>query len=347
MNGYELLLAILLFILLVIFGLLILQKILFHGKHILESGRFLNFQIFNTTSSGTEGFTNGTDPKPETKNYTKLEDIYKSDRYLQYADAVHHPQGKTVCRSSELYRRAFLGDKKNSKQWNVLLLGIETGRFLDALTGITKNVVGVSNYPDVVSIAEKHAKDAVVYHLDILSSSKFSPNTFSHIILEDREIYRYTPSQRKQLFVILEKILKPDGILAIRTVDPDTFDPLPPTAVPLKGLNIQNYLEKRKTDSVVYLTNGDTLKTDFTYIPGEKEGIYKETVENQDRKSVKHFIQKWYMPKKEELVGEVQQALLGTPASDSLLHIDHHDLKLCVCVGEYYTIFKKSSTSTK
>jgi SAM-dependent methyltransferase len=335
MNGYEIIIGLLLLILLLMFGFLILQKLFIHGKSVLESGRFLNFHL-------QEGFQNS--QPTSTKQYTKLEDIYKHG-YLQYADSVHHPQGKTVCRSAELYRRAFVGDKKNSSKWNILLLGIETGRFLDALTGISKNVIGISKYPQVTTIAEKHAKDAVVYHLDILNTKRFKDNTFTHIILEDREVYRYTPSQRKQLFIILEKLLKSGGFLAIRTVDPETFDPLPPTAIPLKGLNIQNYLEKRKTDSLVYLTSGEKLKTDFTYIADDKEAIYKESLESPDGSSVKHFIQKWYMPKKEEIVTEVQQALLGTPQSDSLIHIDHHDLKLCVCVGEYYTIFKKNSSS--
>jgi hypothetical protein len=330
-----------------IFGFLIIYKILTHGKSVLESGRFWGFL-------GEEGFQSGSQSgsqSPKTESFESLNDIYHPERYLRYADVVHHPQGKVVCRGSELYRRVFIGDAKDNNKWNILVLGIETGRFLDAMTGISKNVVGVSKYPELVKVAQANAKNAVVHHLDILNpmsmetqGKRFSPKTFTHIILEDREVYRYTPAERKDLWILLESLLKPGGFLVIRSVDPETFDPLPPTAIPLKGLNIQNYLDKRKTDSVVYLTTGETLKTDFTYLKNSQQGIYKEILESKDKQSRKTMIQTWNMPSKESLASEVSGALTGTSASDSLTFVDHYDLKLCVCVGEYYTIFKKETS---
>lgn len=89
----------------------------------------------------------------------------------------------------------------------------------------------------------------------------------------------YYSESPKVFFDNCYKWLKTRGHLCVHIVHPKKFNPVPHVANPIKGISLQNYLDKRKTDCKVYFPS-TLYKRDFKY------------EENTNRATIhEHFIQ--------------------------------------------------------
>jgi len=251
--------------------------------------------------------------------------------YVERIDGAYHPQNKNICRCSELYKHAFHGILPKNKT-NVLLIGTTTGRFLDALCGMSNNVSAVSNHEILHKTAKKNAPSANVILGDAVRDSELFPKrTFTHIIFEDREFYRLSKEERKLVLNNCKSWLRPEGTLVIRAVDPEVFDPMIPTSVPLSGINIQKYLTERKTDSQVRFTDGSKIATHYTPIPSEHRALFREDIYDPNGVKLRTHIHRWYMPPRDVIMEEV--------LSLGYYHKDTIQLQGCTFPGEYYEVF--------
>jgi hypothetical protein len=262
------------------------------------------------------------------------EDFY-DDYYVQRIDQSYYPESKNICRCAELYKSAYLGDFDKDKTKS-LLIGANTGRFLDALVGISPDTTGLVLHESLLEKARENAPKAKVVKMDYnkIDPKAFMENTFTHIVLEDRTYYQIpTPNQRKQLLSVAFKWLVPGGKLIIRCVEPLKFDPMIPTAVPLRGINIQNYLEKRKHNSASYFDDGSYITTQYTPIPSEHRSVFREDLYYPNGTLKRTQIHRLNMPTRDMILEEV--------LSLSYSHEESIPLKPCTSPGEYYEIFIK------
>lgn len=251
--------------------------------------------------------------------------------YIDRIDMAYYPQNKNICRCAKLYKDAFYGILPK-EQTKILLVGAHTGRFLDALCGTSPDVTSVTHHPLLKERAQHNAPKSNVILGDITQNPKLFPkNTFTHIIFEERDYYTFTPEQRKLALSHCQSWLRPEGILAIRVIDPNVFDPMIPTAIPLSGINIQNYLKTRKTDSQVRFTDGSKIVTHYTPIPSEHKAVFREDLYNPKGHHLRTHIHRWYIPPRDVILEETMS--LGFSHKDTI------QLNECTFPGEYYEIF--------
>jgi SAM-dependent methyltransferase len=259
---------------------------------------------------------------------------FYDDYYVERIDQAYYPEGKNVCRCSDLYKSAFLRMYPREKT-RVLLVGANTGRFLDALTGVCPEVTGLVRFPKLKDIAQRIAPKARVMLADAAADDELFPtSTFTHVIFEDRSLYEFHDhNQRKKAIENAIKWLEPGGRLVIRVVDREKFDPMIPTAVPLRGLNIQNYLSQRKQDSKVFFRDGSRIETNFTPIPSEDRAVFREDLYDKTGSLMRTQIHRWSIPQKDAIIEEVSR--MGVEHDQSV------SLAPCTSPNESYEIFVK------
>lgn len=258
---------------------------------------------------------------------TKFYDQY----YVNRIDSSYYPQNKNICRCAKLYKQAFHGVFPKD-QTKILMVGSQTGRFLDALCGTSSNVTAITNHKPLQQKAQYNAPSSNVIFGNVIENPTLFPhNTFTHIVFEEREYYTYTPEQRKLALEHCKKWLRPEGILAIRAIDPEKFDPMIPTAVPLSSINIQNYIKKRKLDSQVRFTDGSKIVTHYTPIPSEHKAVFREDLYDTNGKHLRTHIHRLYVPPRDVILEETMS--LGFSHKDTITLND------CTFPGEYYEIF--------
>jgi SAM-dependent methyltransferase len=252
--------------------------------------------------------------------------------YVERIDMAYYPENKNICRCSKLYKEVFHGHLPKN-QTKVLLVNSHTGRFLDALCGISENVTAIAPYKILQEKAQHNAPKANVIFGDIRSDPKLFPkNTFTHIIFEERDYYEYSPEERKRILSHCKEWLRPEGILIVRVIDPNRFDPMIPTAVPLTGVNIQNYLKDRKMDSQVRFTDGSKIITHYTPIPSEHKSVFREDLYDPKGHHLRTHIHRWYVPPRDVILEEIMS--LGFANVNESVQLD-----TCTFPGEQYDIF--------
>lgn len=263
----------------------------------------------------------------------KPEDFY-DDFYVQRIHQAYYPDSKNVCRCSDLYKSAYLRLYPKHKT-RTLLVGANTGRFLDAVCGICPEVTGITRYPKLKDVADRMAPKARVLLGDAAHNDDLFPEgLFTHVIFEDRALYEYkSHNERRAAIKNSIKWLEPGGRLILRIVDPDKFDPMIPTSVPLRGLNIQNYLKNRKRDSKVYFKDGSRIETNFTQIPSEEKSVFREDLYDKSGSFIRTHVHRWTMPGRDIILEEV--------AGMGLEHDQTLSLAPCVAPYESYEIFVK------
>lgn len=313
----------LLLALIAIFGYLILTK----GYSLLQN---LNKRHNDYLNDKLEGFENS---KGKVKTIDNTKEFF-DNFYLERIDQAYYPESKNLCRCSDLYKSAYLRIYPNNKT-RTLLVGTNTGRYLDALTGICPEVTGITQYPELKDMASRMAPKAKVLLGDAARDDElFDKSTFTHVIFEDRSLYEFIDhNERKKALENVINWLEPGGRLILRVVDREKFDPMVPTSVPIRGLNIQNYLNKRKQDSRVYFKDGSLIDTNFTSIPSEDRAVFREDLYDKNNTLLRTQIHRWAIPNRDAIIDEVSR--FGLEHDQSL------SLAPCTSPHETYEIFIK------
>ena len=137
--------------------------------------------------TSAEGFENQDRFNKTVTVVDKPEDFY-DDFYVKRIHESYYPDSKNICRCSDLYKTSFLRLYPKDKT-RTLLIGANTGRFLDALCGICPEVTGITRFPKLRDVADKMAPKARVKLGDAAHDHDlFEPQTFTHVIFEDRSL---------------------------------------------------------------------------------------------------------------------------------------------------------------
>jgi len=283
--------------------------------------------------TSSEGFENQERYNKTTKVVDDPKDFY-DDFYISRIHQSYYPDSKNICRCSDLYKTAFLRLYPRDKT-RALLVGANTGRFLDAMCGICPEVTGLTRFPKLKDLADTMAPKARVKLGDAAHDHDlFHEGTFTHVVFEDRSLYEYhTHNERRAALKNSIRWLEPGGRLVLRVVDRDRFDPMVPTSVPLRGLNIQTYLKDRKRDSRVHFKDGSRIETNFTAIPSEDRAVFREDLFDNGGAFVRTHVHRWSMPNKDAILEEVMA--MGMEHDQSL------SLAPCTTPYESYEIFVK------
>lgn len=281
----------------------------------------------------SEGFENQERYNKRVSLVDKPDEFY-DDFYISRIHQAYYPDSKNVCRCSDLYKTAFFRLYPKDKT-RTLLVGANTGRFLDALCGICPEVTGITRFPKLKDVADKMAPKARVVLGDAAHNHDMFPEgTFTHVIFEDRSLYEFhSHNERRAAIKNSIRWLEPGGRLVLRVVDRERFDPMVPTSVPLRGLNIQNYLKERKRDSRVHFRDGSRIETNFTAIPSEDRAVFREDLYDNGGAFVRTQVHRWTMPQRDAILEEV--AAMGMEHDQTL------SLAPCTTPHESYEIFVK------
>jgi ubiquinone/menaquinone biosynthesis C-methylase UbiE len=111
----------------------------------------------------------------------------------------------------------------------------------------------------------------------------------------------YYSESPKLFFDNCYKWLKTRGHLCVHIVHPMKFNPLPHVANPIKGISLQNYLDKRKTDCKVYFQN-TLYKSDFQYNEKENRAKLQEQFIHPKKQTVREHTHHLHMYHHETII---------------------------------------------
>lgn len=229
-----------------------------------------------------EGFENASNKQFVMKKNGDLFDGFYADVYdmLVYSDSKN---------DFELNVLKTASTSPLSKETKLLDVGSGTGhhvgeiiQYFDTLN--THNVIGVdaskamvekarSNYPE-------HASSFI--QADIMKPSLFNDETFTHITCLYFTIYYIKDKYR--FFKNCHNWLQNGGVMLLHMVNRDEFDPIVPAGNPLHIINVQNYADKRITNSKVAFNDFD-YQANFDCKPERNKAYFVEDFIFKDGKT--------------------------------------------------------------
>ena len=142
----------------------------------------------------------------------------------------------------------------------------------------------------------------------------------------------YYAKSPRQFFENARRWLQPNGYLCIHLVDPSKFDPVPEVANPIRGISLQRYFKRRKTDAKVILAGNTTnrlYKCDFNYVPEQQRAVFTEAIIDPSQKFVRRHTTKLHMPHHEVVVQIARKSGFRLRHVTSLLEIGDEYEYLC------------------
>lgn len=202
-------------------------------------------EAFNNPDEGHNGEDNY---RPEKKYIVKKNDELYDDFYANIYDDLVYSEDKNAFEIEAIKTRSNL-----TKDSIVLDVGSGTGRHCNELNKLGCSCVGIDKSGSMVSKARVNAPNSEFVKGDALSSMTFQEGYFTHITA----LYFVVYYMRDKLlfFKNMYRWLKPGGHLIIHLVNKHKFDPMVPAGDPLTALSLQNYVDKRITDTVVVFNN--------------------------------------------------------------------------------------------
>jgi ubiquinone/menaquinone biosynthesis C-methylase UbiE len=156
----------------------------------------------------------------------------------------------------------------------VLDIGSGTGHHVSSLKAHGYDAVGIDISPSMVNRAKENYPDLNFKVGDVLNSTVFPQESFTHITCFYFTLYYI---QNKQLFFEnCMRWLTPGGFLAVHIVNRDKFDPIIPAGNPFNIISPQKYAKKRITTTTVKFDEFE-YKSNFQM---------KETIESNEEPNV-------------------------------------------------------------
>lgn len=272
--------------------------------------RHMFYYTLNVQSLDTmEGFKNKSKERSSdnSKKYTiKNNDELFDDFYVKVYDNLVFSDVKNSFELGKVTEHTIID--QHSK---ILDIGSGTGHHVSQLLHMHKsldgsNVIGIDkssamiqksreNYPEHENSFQKG---------DIMKSSLFKDFTFSHILCLYFTIYYIKNKYR--FFKNCHNWLQNGGTMFVHLVEPSKFDPIVPAGNPLEIINVQNYADKRITNSKV-IFNGFEYQANFNHQPKINKGIFSEKFLFKDGK-VRENEHTFYMENIDVIVDQAKQA---------------------------------------
>jgi len=135
----------------------------------------------------------------------------------------------------------------------VLDIGSGTGHHVALLEAQGIPTTGVDSSAAMVKKAEENFPKFKFVQGNVMDSSLFMPNSYTHILCLYFSIYYF--KDKVAFFKNTMRWLMPGGFLVVHVVERDKFDPILPPANPLFLVSPQRYAKERITQSKVMFNN--------------------------------------------------------------------------------------------
>lgn len=252
--------------------------------------------IFNYGKQQVEGFEA---PKTnEFKMNDTVPEIYDDFYATIYDDLVFNKN------KNDYEIGKWIEHTQPDKQSIVLDIGSGTGHHVSSLKAHGYNAVGIDISPSMVKKAKETYPDLKFQVADVLSSSIFPEESFTHITCFYFTLYYIR--NKKLFFENCMRWLTPGGFLAIHVVNRDKFDPILPAGNPFSIVSPQKYAKKRITSTTVmfdefeYKSNFDMKET--VQDENTANAIMKETFKNNKNGNVIQNEHQLYMSTQAEIL---------------------------------------------
>jgi len=174
-------------------------------------------------------------------------DIY-DDFYASLYDQLVFNQAKDNYEIGEI-----INATKPTSESIVLDIGSGTGHHVALLEAQGIPTTGVDSSAAMVKKAEENFPKFKFVQGNVMDSSLFMPNSYTHILCLYFSIYYF--KDKVAFFKNTMRWLMPGGFLVVHVVERDKFDPILPPANPLFLVSPQRYAKERITQSKVMFNN--------------------------------------------------------------------------------------------
>jgi len=185
----------------------------------------------------------------------------------------------------------------------ILDVGCGTGHHVGMVNDKNLKVVGIDISKSMIEEAKKNYPGLNFKVGNVLDSSQFNNNMFTHILCLYFTIY-YFPDKR-QFFDNCMDWLMPGGYLIIHLVNRDKFDPILPPGNPLYIVSPQKYAKERITTTKITF-NDFIYNSDFKLNKEANIATFDEKFKFNDGK-VRKQEQKLYMEDEQDILTIAQQ----------------------------------------
>jgi SAM-dependent methyltransferase len=185
----------------------------------------------------------------------------------------------------------------------ILDVGCGTGHHVGMVNDKNLKVVGIDISKSMIEEAKKNYPGLNFKVGNVLDSSQFNNNMFTHILCLYFTIY-YFPDKR-QFFDNCMDWLMPGGYLIIHLVNRDKFDPILPPGNPLYIVSPQKYAKERITTTKITF-NDFIYNSDFKLNKEANIATFDEKFKFNDGK-VRKQEQKLYMEDEQDILTITQQ----------------------------------------
>jgi len=177
----------------------------------------------------------------------KENDLY-DDFYADVYDELVYNKLKDEYEVGEIINKTDV-----TSQSIILDIGSGTGHHVAKLNEKGYNAIGVDKSESMVNQAQQNYPNYQFSQGDILDSSLFGANIFTHILSLYFTIYYM--KDKNLFFQNCMKWLKPGGYLVVHLVDRDNFDPILPPGNPFLLVSPQKYAKERITNTKLIFNN--------------------------------------------------------------------------------------------
>jgi len=177
----------------------------------------------------------------------KENDLY-DDFYADVYDELVYNKLKDEYEVGEIINKTDV-----TSQSIILDIGSGTGHHVAKLNEKGYNAIGVDKSESMVDQAQQNYPNYKFSQGDVLDSSLFGANIFTHILSLYFTIYYM--KDKNLFFQNCMKWLKPGGYLVVHLVDRDNFDPILPPGNPFLLVSPQKYAKERITNTKLIFNN--------------------------------------------------------------------------------------------
>ena len=214
---------------------------------------------------------------------------------------------------------------KNSK---FLDIGSGTGHHVNMFVQNGFKAVGIDSSHEMVQKAKENYPDLKFYNTDVLNSSQFQNNVFTHATMFYMTIYYI--QNKKDAFYNIYNWLKSGGYMIIHLVNRDEFDPRIEASDPLHNVNPQKYAKERITKSYVKF-NDFQYKGEF--ILDDENSKYVETMKADVGSNAIKNEHNYYMETQKDIVEQANS--VGFKLKGRI------NMSICYYPFEYLYVFQK------
>ena len=241
----------------------------------------------------------------------KTNDNIYDEFYCDIYDRLVYYKVKTTYETEQI-----VNSTKANEQSILLDIGSGTGHHVNLFQQKQIQTIGIDNSSEMIKTSKQNYPNSEFKKGDMINSSLFSPQTFTHITCFYFTIY-YT-NNKPLFFENCFQWLKPGGYLVIHLVNREMFDPL--LNNPLLYVSPQRYAKQRLTMSKIVFNNFE-YKSDFEYLPEKNKAIFHEKFYNKDK--VRKNEHELFMESPEEIEAMAHQQGFITQGMVDLIKISY------------------------